>query len=525
MSPCEPAPEQFDAAVGGAARRFVRNSSFGSIAGVLTVLTSFLSSVVVAHVLGVAGTGMVAFGLWIASLAVTVADLGIQASLMRYLPELVAQDEEAQAKRLTAFLLRLIAVTSLLALLGFVGWGAWLGHLGFTSYLEPADWIVIGIVTIAQAFAGFGIGYLRGLQHFDRVASITLASFASQIIGVFVGSVSFGVPGALCGYGIGSRAPAALCLLVPGADARVPTALKARVQRFALFAWAGALLSGLVWNRLELFFLQRSWGNEAVGLFNVGLTLGNLAAQGAILLTAGLLPYFAQSFAVRALPEIRTAYATGTRIIAFIVLPICFGAAAVMPELLPLIYGQRFADAVPAATIIVAAGSAGAIGFVGAQLINALERSDFVFVCGLAGAVLSIVGGLTVIPWFGLTGAAWARAGIQVSSVAFGAWFINRRLACPTPFTHLARLTGAAVLCALAARGSLLVVTGTLGLLPAIVAGAITYVAAVRFLGALPDSDIDRLRSLSDRLPKELRSTIAVGLRLIGRPSPAASLR
>jgi hypothetical protein len=43
------------------ARQFTRNSAFGSLAGVLTALSSVFASVIVAHALGVAATGVVAF--------------------------------------------------------------------------------------------------------------------------------------------------------------------------------------------------------------------------------------------------------------------------------------------------------------------------------------------------------------------------------------------------------------------------------------------------------------------------------
>ena len=72
------------------AGQFVRNSWFGTIAGASTAFTSFFSSVVIAHILGVASTGIVAYALWLVTVAATVIDLGAQASLARYLPELTA---------------------------------------------------------------------------------------------------------------------------------------------------------------------------------------------------------------------------------------------------------------------------------------------------------------------------------------------------------------------------------------------------------------------------------------------------
>jgi O-antigen/teichoic acid export membrane protein len=141
-----------------------------------------------------------------------------------------------------------------------------------------------------------------------------------------------------------------------------------------------------------------------------------------MLLTAGLLPYFAENFGRGAVGEMREAYATATRVLAFVVLPTCFGLAALLPILLPMMYGRAFADAVPAATVVVLASGVGAIAFVGTTLVMAMDRSDFVFFSGLACAVLAIVTGFTVIPAFGVMGAAWSRAAIQIAAVAMGCW-------------------------------------------------------------------------------------------------------
>jgi O-antigen/teichoic acid export membrane protein len=140
--------------------------------------------------------------------------------------------------------------------------------------------------------------------------------------------------------------------------------IRVRASRYALYAWAGALSSAFVWSRAEVFFLNRSAGSAAVGLFSVGVTLANLASQGPMLLTAGLLPYFAQAFGKGALAEMREAYASATRVLAFLVFPACFGMAAVLPTLLPLLYGRPFAGALPAATILVIGAGIGSVASV-----------------------------------------------------------------------------------------------------------------------------------------------------------------
>jgi O-antigen/teichoic acid export membrane protein len=282
-------------------------------------------------------------------------------------------------------------------------------------------------------------------------------------------------------------------------------ALMARVRPYALFAWAGTLSGTVVWSRAELFFLQRSAGSAAVGLFTVAVTLANVAAQGPMLLTAGLLPYFAESFGRGAVHEMRVAYTTATRVLAFLVLPVCFGVAALLPVALPLLYGRDFAAAVPAATVLVLAAGVGAVASVGTTLIMAMNRSDFVFISGLIAAALAVAAGLTVIPAFGVMGAAWSRAVIQVAAVALGSGFIFWRLRFPLPLFDLTKMLLAAAICGTAARCCLAIGGTSATLPPAIAAGMVSYGIAVRALRALHAHDAARLRLLCRVLPHRCR--------------------
>jgi len=124
--------------------------------------------------------------------------------------------------------------------------------------------------------------------------------------------------------------------------------------------------------------------------------------------------------------------------------------------------------------------------------------------------------------------AAWARAAIQVSAVAFGTWFLFYRLRLPLPFRDLAKLLLAAVLCGAAARACLLLMPGAVALLVAIPAGAAVYIVSIRFLRALPAGDIDRLRAMIRPLPAPFRTVAELGLRAIAAaetvpPSPVGA--
>jgi O-antigen/teichoic acid export membrane protein len=499
----------------GAASQFAHNSGFGSIAGLCTALGSFLTTVIIAQLLGVESTGLIAYALWIVSVAATVADLGAQAALARFLPELGGVGRWHAADSVAVYLFRPLVAASAVALAGFILYAGWQWRVAGTGEHQPSLWLTMGCATALLTLTGFSYGRLRGMQRFDRLALLSIVSLTIQLAGVALGSLVAGPAGAMAGCCAGLLLPAVYGAFSLPRRRPIPERLRRRVYLYALYAWGGGLVSVFVWSRIEILFLQHAKGSEEVGLFSVALTLSSLASQGPILLTAGLLPYFASTFGRGALDEMRAAYATAARVLAFLVCPACLGMAAITPAALPLIYGQAFAGAIPAAMVLLVAAGIAALSSVGSSLIFAMERSDFIFASGLAAALLSVVAGMTVIQTFGLMGAAWTRAGVQFVAVALGCWFVMRRLRCPIPFRDLAWIAIAATLCAIAARSVLLLPLGAASLPAAIAAGAAVYLVLCRCLRVLPPQDVHRLRLLSRALPVRLRGPIDRMLSLV----------
>src|SRR5258708_36429963 len=136
--------------------QFSRNSVYGTIAGLCTAMGSVLANVIVAHTLGVEGTGVIVFALWMAMLAAAVTDLGAQATLARYLPELTLAGRAADGDRLTALLRSAVALACCAALAGFAsygGWGWWAGGAG------PAILVPGGAACAVQGLARVTLRY------------------------------------------------------------------------------------------------------------------------------------------------------------------------------------------------------------------------------------------------------------------------------------------------------------------------------------------------------------------------------
>jgi O-antigen/teichoic acid export membrane protein len=488
------------------------------LAGFCLTAGSFVSTLIIARLLGVEKAGVIAYAVWLVAFIIPIFDLGLSSTVARYVPALVGSGSEPEAKRLAVILFRVLLFSLAIAAVVLLVIGTrpeisrwiWSGfHSGEVhSATQAGDrplllWALLAAWVSMQGIGTFAYAYLRGVHKFGLTALLAVLGFTLQVVAVSVGALKYGVEGAIFGYVLGQIPAAAASLRLVFGSGHVPEDLRIRVLRYIRYAWAGNVAIAFVWSRIEVFFLERSWGSEAIGIFSAALALSTLAVQGPMLLTTGLLPHLSQQAGRKDTASLQQTFATGTRIMAFLVFPCCLGAAAIMPALLPFLYGASFAPASMPAIILLAASAISAPSVVATNLVYAVERSDFIFQSGLIGATLSILAGLLLVPALGPVGAAGSRAFVQIAMVILAGWFVTTRLDCKIPFRSLARLLAAALLSSGIAAIAIAIVPGTKGILIAVPSAAVVYFLAVWLLNALPREDIERLMALGRSLTRQ----------------------
>jgi O-antigen/teichoic acid export membrane protein len=492
--------------------RFARNSILGGLAGGAIALASFFSSIAVARTLGVKETGSVAYVIWLVWMAAPFVDLGLSSAVGRFVPFLRGSGQTEVAKHLGRILARRLAISALTAAACAAVLVLLYGDRSVAEFLSggtasgaPMSLVVLVILlVVGQALTTYVYAHLRGRQEFGAAARIAGASLLLQVVLVTIGSLLFGVTGALAGYAAGMLLPAVVCVSMMCGPASVDRVLSRRVTSFALFCWGANVTSALVWSRIELFFLERYWGMDSVAMFAVALALTQLAIQGPVLLTSAVLTSLAEKRGRDELDGMKDDFAAAVRLLAALVFPICLGTAAIIPELLPVLYGGKFASAVPAAMVLVSVAALSVLSTVATSLVQALERSDFIFASSLCGAACALASGFLFIPEYGLMGAALARVAIQILMISLGCWFVVSRLGFAFPAVAVLKLGAAALASAAAASICIRAIGHPSGMLFGIVAGAITYLVALRIAKALETSDVAFLSNLTRPLPPAL---------------------
>jgi O-antigen/teichoic acid export membrane protein len=480
-------------------RSLASKTSWSATANFTATFSAAVSGILVARLLGPQGAGEVAYAFWVTSTVSVLTGLGLAQSATRYLAEQGAAGG-GNPEGLARWLYRRGVATLLLAIPVLLLWM----RFGARQPYSVAATLTLGVLLGGQVLGGAFISTRTGFQDFRQVAILNLVSAVLQIIGVTVGAKLYGVAGALGGYALGTLGPAwtGLRLLGMRGVGRPEPVLRQRVLRYSIQTWAAAVVSLFAWSRLEVFFLDQSWGKHGVAMFTVALTLAQLATQGPTLLGSALVPHFSELAGADQLESIKSTYAMATRILAFVAFPLCFGMAAVSPVLLPLLFGRAFADAVPNAMVLIPFAAIGAVAGVGSAMVYALERSRFIAVSGIASAVLALGAFVWAIPVWGAWGAVWARGLVQLVSVGMGVAYIAWHLKVPVPLVGLSRIAAAAALSAVAAFACVRLIPGAV---PALVIAAVTmtalYLLLSRVLRSLDGSELVRLEALFASTP------------------------
>jgi O-antigen/teichoic acid export membrane protein len=470
---------------------FVRNSALGVVAGLSTSAAGFASGVIVARALGVNGSGSIAMALWILFVAVTLSDCGITGTLARFLS---GAQSESQGRAIATWLVRILWMAILFGLAGLtlimLWWLPTTSDLALNAGQHLPFFLTILLLFVIQMASSFGYHYLRGTHRFGRMAQLMLIGSIGQIPAVLIGSLLYGVAGALVGYILGSLPVALFAFRLPLAGKAPPAPERARMRTYAGSLWIAGLLSPLLWTRIDLLLVERLQGLHATGLFTAAASICALLIQLAMMICSALLPHLSSCK-----PSERTAASSATlKLALMLLLPMAFGTAAIARRLIPLVYGPDFAVAGFAGSLLALAAAGSVITIAASNVLNMLEQNGKLVFGGLAGAVINVLMGLWLIPFFGIVGAGVARLVPQVLIAALTIKQVNGLQPGTITTRWLAPILFASTCCAIGADLTMRVLPSDFGMFVAVAVGGLVYIATCLLLVPFDEADLDLLR-------------------------------
>lgn len=485
------------------AKGIIANSAFNAAAGMMMLVTGFISAIIAARLLGPAANGTIAFAFWLSTSGALVAGLGADTMLPRFLSKLRAEGlDENRRAGFTAYFSRAVLLAVVILLLLYFGL-VFESEKQHWAATQPSVIILTGVLFVVQALGILSIYYLIGEQRLEGFFKLTLLSSSLQLVSVFIGAWYFGVAGALCGYVVGQgifflntlrliARKGDACGLQPGYLAKTSMIISVQIIIEAIFL-----------SRLELLFLERYLNVESVGFYAIGLSLANLALQLPIQATGSLVPFYTEQLHARGSSHLPAALFGGLmRILAYITLPMSFGLAAISSPLVTSIYGEGFKESGSVVALLSLSAPIAVFISVGTKYMFAVGHERQRTIIGAVGALCMVIGCLILVPGFGGEGAAVARILVSlVISVLMVRHMKFEGSLLPT-FVSLGKIAIAALACAIAAFLLSNHFGGFVGLGIAIFAAALIYVVVLRILKAVPQEDMVVVDRVVDRLPR-----------------------
>lgn len=469
-----------------------KKSAWSAAGSMISVLGRLCSAVIVARLLGPRGVGQLAFLTWVCESMYVLSNRGLSSGLTRYIAELHGGGRSAGIPVLTKWVYKLCFVA---CVPGSAFLAAFLWFHGSTLH-EYGSLLTCTILSayVLTFFANVKIAEYTGMHRFRDLAVVNAISAIILIAGQFVGTIFLGLTGAVVGYALSSLPLALLVLWVINPMPRgevPPQTLKRQFLNYSKNAWIGQIVSAVVWGRIEVFFIERYCGSHEVGLFSAALTLASIAIYGPVWLRGAFLPHFADLQGAGDRESIERAYITGTRVMALIAFPLGLGGAAIVPVLLPLLYGDAFASAAPMAAVLTGLACL-TFGGVGSALVYGIGYSRFVALVEAAAAIASITASFLIIPSYGAWGAVWVRVGLQSTIILFQTLYISLGLKYRVPYGDILKTSCAAAACGAIAWGAVAVLPQGASIPLAVCLGAATYGVCGRLLGAIKTEDLQR---------------------------------
>ncbi len=481
----------------------LRNGLWNSLGTVVTSTVGLALSVVVVRTIQDEFTyGQLSYYLWLAGLVTTIGILGVPQALTRFTAALRGEDRLDAAASLGRWSLRQLVAINLIASLAILLW-ALLSSPPIRGYL-----LVTALLPAFNAWGRILASRFSGREHYRPNTIATIVAAVTQLLLVVLAYLlGWGV----FGYFIALVSPNIVVALVLAGFARgsggqlpalrLPRPEWALVRAFLVFTLPttlGMFLDAVVWQRSEVFFLERFSSFEEVGFYSLAFTLASMIMGLGWALINGFLPAIAHDHGAGQIEAIHSKIGQAMVLSFAFAVPFAFGGLASVHEILLYIFGETWLPVAPSARILFIGLVPGVISGVFGLTTSAINRPWALLPLMGTITALNLVLDVLLIPGLGAVGAALANTIAQVS-FAIVAWFIIRRLVSLTlPWGPLLTIVLIGVATTYAVPAILLpLLPGALGLIITVAVSGIAYLLAILIVS----TRLPGLEALGERFP------------------------
>jgi O-antigen/teichoic acid export membrane protein len=285
--------------------------------------------------------------------------------------------------------------------------------------------------------------------------------------------------------------------------------IKHELKKYACVMFSAGIVSSVVWERSEIFFLERFSPVSQISFYNIAYSLVQRLGDIPASLAATLFPATSAFLARNDFMRIRQLYILSLKYLGFLVIPSCVGMVAIGYPAIKIFYGQAFIEAVPILNILAMFRAIALVGAPLSAIIIGLKGEVFLLVMGIVTAALNIILDITIIPYHHAIGAAYANSFSQIIAIVISFIYIYKKYKFTFPFINLLKVfTASLAMLPVSWVFYRLMGYTILSMFLVMIAAVIVYLVAVKLLKLFNQGDYDYLIKLQNRLPFFLRSKI-----------------
>jgi len=516
-------PRLTDDVVEGTGARVLRGSLW-QIGSTLApyVLTTFVS-IVAARALGPDRMGRQSYIAFIVLTVVTFCNAGFSAAVPRYVGELLGRREPGKLRSLVVWSWRieLAAATLGAAALGVAA------ALGASPRLAWAFGAVAVFAGVLHKVPG---SMLLGAQRWRQNAIVVLSTgVMSAVATVAVLLLGGGITGMFAVLAAANvvmllwATSVARNLFGGSGTPRQPLGpLGREILRFAVIASVPMVLTFLVFQRSEFFFLEHYSTNTQIALYSIAFSAYLAFVAAPIAIGNMVAPAVGALHGAGQTSRVRSGYARGLRLVLFVAIPLTAALLAFGPTLIRLLYGNQYRGAGSIVLILVAPLPIVPLAGLSSGVLVGLARIGFPVVVSIVGGIIDLGLAALLVPHLAASGAAIANISAQIGSAALTIWYTIRHVGhVDLAPRHLARAALAAAVAGGCARLVLLLGESAGIFVLAVGVGAAIFATLAFLLRVLPRDDDEWLtNALGGRTTSR---TSRIFARLAGPPLETAS--
>jgi O-antigen/teichoic acid export membrane protein len=466
----------------------LRNGLWNSLSRIVLGAAQILGSILIVRSLATEQEyGVFSYYAWLAGILSTLGVLAFPNSLTKVVSELRGANDDGEAKALVRWLF--ICLVGLNVLIGLI----FLTRALVLPTPQRYYLFVVAMVPLSNVLVRMFSSLLWGYEQYKPISIATTFAGIGQFVLIFIAFVAdWGVTGYLVAVVLSmnvfipillfmtkGRQPIVEALSVPHWPSR-----QTLVRYFDFFKPAALIIvfDAIVWQRSEVFFLERYSTDEQIGFYSLAFSVVAIFLALGYSLINGYYPAISREYGAGNWARIRQQISQAMLLSVIYATPLLFGGWATIDALTQLLYGARMLPMVDPARILflglVPATVAGVFGLT----IGALSKVWLQVRIGIVLAIVNIVLDFVLIMWLqlGAFGAAIANTSTQLTYVVWLYVVVKGLAGVSLPWRSIGAIVGIGFLTTYVVPSLIQQwLPGTVGLIVAIIVSAACYASSL----------------------------------------------